>query len=355
MRKILAIALLFILSALHLSDCIELTDLPVEKKVQYAVRIELRSRDLQIEKEPDDYGKWETYKVTVPVSDGKDQLVFHAIYAVRDDIFNTGQVETDYYDTILKYCYDSYEGEKDGIVLSERDYEGLHKVSLSCSYGSPEDIDAGIQEIKDFGIYADRLNGRGFRLDWTFMRNHRIACEDGVTRDWNEQIWSFDNTYKDLSPVQMAEFQDELEEKLRAFDRRRIYQLSPETEVYDGSGRLIELESLPWSRTGMWIRNEEGSFDTVYEDVWVVGSMLPIKHFYDFCNELEIPVSGDPSDYTVTVTDGGETHEYRFSYSFYDDHGFYYLKDGEKTHGGVYSFSLNNDLASEITGIPLIY
>ena len=352
MKKLTALVLC-ILAVLNLTACVEIFGMPVEEYVRNSIRSILHSREFEIEKEPDDYGIWETYKITVPASKGMEKLEFHAIYAIRDDIWESGQVETDYYDVILKYCYDSYEGEKSRITLNETESEGLHKVRLLCVYDSTAEIDASIQEIKDFGIYADSLNAHGFRLKWTFQRNHPIICEDGVTRNWNYDLWSFDNIYKSYSLVRMTEFQKELEENLHAFDLRTIYQLSPETEVYDESGRLIELESLPGSRAGMLEKNGDGSYDRVFEDIWVVGGMLPIKHFYTFCNELQIPTDGDASDYTVTVTEGNETHEYYFSYSFYDDIGFYYLKDGEKKYNCIWCFSLDHNVVSEITGMPL--
>ena len=351
MKKLTTFALC-ILAVLNLTACVEIFGMPVEEYVRNTVRSKLHSREFEIEKEPDDYGEWESYKVTMPAPKGMEKLEFHAIYAIRDDIWETGEVETDYCDVILKFCYDSYEGSKSRIILNETESEGLHKVSLSCVYDSTAELEASIQEIKDFGIYADSLNKDGFRLRWEFRRIHPISCEDGVTRDWDGYIWSFNNEYKFQSLIQMAEFQNELEENLRAFDRQRIYQLSQETDVYDESGQLIEWESLPM-KSKLWLRTEDGFSDAGYDDVQVLSDAFPIKDFYTFCNELQIQTNGDASDYTVTVTEGDETHEYHFSYSFYDDIGFYYLKDDERKYDYIWCFSLGHGLVSEITGMPL--
>ena len=89
------------------------------------------------------------------------------------------------------------------------------------------------------------------------------------------------------------------------------------------------------------------------DDIRVFSGAFPIKDFYTFCNELHLQVNGDVSDYTIALTEENETHNYRFSYSFYDDIGFYYLKDGEKKYDYIWSFSLGYGLVSEITGMSL--
>ena len=239
-------------------------------------------------------------------------------------------------------------------MIYETDSEGLHKISLLCEYDSTAELEACIQIIKDFGIYADRLNKNGFRLGWEFRRKYTITCEDGVIRDVDSHIWSFDNKYKFQSLIQMAEFQNELEEKLRAYDRKELYQLSSETDVYDETGQLIEWESLPL-KTKLKIRTENGLSDAGYDDIRVFSGAFPIKDFYTFCNELHLQVNGDVSDYTIALTEENETHNYRFSYSFYDDIGFYYLKDGEKKYDYIWSFSLGYGLVSEITGMSLSF
>ena len=323
---------------------------PTENKIRAEVRRELPFQKYELEKEPDDYGPWESYKVTVP----KEKLTFHGIHAIYDDIWNTGTVKTDYSDMALKKCYDTYPGEKDRIVLHEWESEGLHRVSFSCAYTDLQEMEACMEQARDFGAYVDGLYRRGLYFSWSFNRTVSIDCADGAARTLKQQIWHFDNTdtsYQDRA--EMARFLEELDEKLKDYDKKCLYMLSPEREVLYEDGQLIEWETLPGLDS---IRPEEGSGYTEQDFEMIPAFLvaLPYKSLYALCEKLGMEPEGTPADFSVTRKEEDRTHEYRFSYDFYDEDGFYYMKDGEKVYEAVL-FCIDSRRASEILGITLHY